>query len=77
MNWVKLAILALELVGQFARWVEETKVASEAERRLIDKARGMVNADVAKAEDARARVRAELNDPGKLRDDASGPWRND
>lgn len=78
MSWVKLAVLALQLVGQFVRWVEETKIASEAERKLIAQARGMIDANVAKAEAARARVRADIKRlPGGVRDDALGPWRDD
>jgi hypothetical protein len=68
MDWVKLAVLALDLVGQFVRWVEETKIASAAERAMIERARGVIDANVAKAEAARARVRAELDaDHGRLR----------
>lgn len=78
MNWVKLAVLALELVGDFVRWVETQKIASEAERKLIAEARGMIDANIAKAEAARARVRAELAaNPDSLRDDSRGPWRED
>ena len=78
MQWVKLAILALELAGAFSRWVERTKAASDAERELIERARGMVDANIAKADDARARVRADIERlPGGVRDDSLGPWRDD
>lgn len=78
MHWAKLAILILELAGAAVRWIEETRIASEAERKLIAEARGMIDANVAKAEAARLRVRAELAaNPEQLRDDSRGPWRND
>jgi hypothetical protein len=68
MNWVKLAILILEIAGAAVRWIEENKIASEAERRLIEAARGLTDANVARAEAARARVRARIDaDPGQLR----------
>lgn len=69
MNWVKLAVIALEIVGAFVRWVEAEKIASEAERALIARARRMIDANVAIAEDARARVRDALAaNPDKLRE---------
>jgi hypothetical protein len=78
MNWVKLAILLLEVTGAFVRWVEQNKIASEAERQMLQRARGMIDANIAKAENARARVRADLDArPDSLRDDTRGPWRDD
>lgn len=68
MDWVKLAILALQLVGDFVRWVEREKITSEAQRQLIEQARRQIDANVAIAADARARVRDRLQrEPDSLR----------
>ena len=77
MSWVKLAVLIFELAGAAVRWIEENKIASEAERKLIEQARRQIDGNVAIAEDARARVRDRLQrEPGSLRDDSWGPWRD-
>lgn len=77
MNWVKLAILILDLAGRAVRWIEANKIASDAQRRLIERAREAIDANADKARIARERVRADLSNPDRLRDDASGPWRDD
>lgn len=74
LDWLQLALLALDLV----RWIEREKLKTEAERAQLAAALQRIDANVAKADAARARVRAELDaDPGGLRDDRVGPWRQD
>lgn len=73
-DWLRLALLALE----FIRWIDREKLRADARDKLNAALKESIDANIARAEAARARVRAELDaDPGKLRGDASGPWRDD
>lgn len=77
-QWAKVAVLLLDLVGQFVRWVEQEKITTDAERALIANARKQIDANVAVAEDARRRVRDRIAaNPDGLRDDSWGHWRED
>ncbi|HRO04592.1 MAG TPA: hypothetical protein PLS69_13400, partial [Terricaulis sp.] len=68
MDWLKLAVLLLDLAGDFARWVEREKLKTEAERAALDAARGRIHASIEQAEAARARVRdAVASNPDRLR----------
>jgi hypothetical protein len=68
MDWLKLALIVLDLAAQFARWVEREKIRDEIEKARLRELVEQINGEVAKANNARAHVRAELSaDPGKLR----------
>lgn len=78
MNWLKLALLALDLAVQFARWVEREKIANQARAEVLREAMEKIDESVAIAAGARARVRDRLErEPDSLRDDSWGPWRQD
>lgn len=70
MDWVKLALLILQLAAKAVGWIEENKLRSEAERQLVAETRIKIDALIAKADAARAGVRADVERaPGSLRDD--------
>lgn len=78
MSWLKLALLALDLAVQFARWVEREKIANQARAEVLREAMEKIDESVAIAAGARARVRDRLErEPDSLRDDSWGPWRQD
>lgn len=65
-DWLRLALLLVDLL----RWIDREKLRAEARGKLKDKLREAIDADIKRAEEARARLRAELDAaPGKLRDD--------
>lgn len=70
MNWIKAAVLALELVAAFVKWVETEKVRDQVGRDLIAAAKEKLNAKVAEAQAARDGVRdAVARNPAELRRD--------
>jgi hypothetical protein len=68
--YAKLALLALQLALSLIKWVEREKLRDQAERDLFNEQQEAIRADIAKADAARADVRAAAErDPSRLRDD--------
>lgn len=71
MNWLAALALIGKLIGllaDLARWIERERIKDEAQREQARVALEKIDAEVAKADAARERVRAELDaDPGRLR----------
>lgn len=68
MNWLKLALLVLDLAVKFARWVEREKLADDVRAEMLRDAMEKIDANVEAANAARDRVRADLErDPDGLR----------
>ncbi|HWA22339.1 MAG TPA: hypothetical protein VG735_08095 [Caulobacterales bacterium] len=61
MDWIKAALLALQLTSQFVAWVAREKAKTEAERAVLASLQETINAEIAKAKAARDAVAA---DPG-------------
>lgn len=69
MSWLKLFLIALDLVGQFGRWIEREKLRDDVEREAFREQVRKHNEAVFEAKEIRDRVRAELAaNPGGVRD---------
>ena len=60
MNWVRLAVLVLDLAGDIVRWIEREKIRTEAERAIFRERVRKHNENVFEARALRARTAAEL-----------------
>lgn len=68
--YAKLALLVLQLALALVKWVEREKLRDDAERDLFRQQQEQIRADIAKADAARADVRASVErNPSSLRDD--------